>query len=980
MMPHYGVDAAPPLCYNSSMKLSALTLILLPLMGGVLYAQTPAAPAPATAEAAALAPLKADPQLLSGTLENGMRYLIRPTKEPAGQACMRLFVNTGSLNESEETKGISHFIEHMVFNGSRHFKRGELIPAMQKLGLGFGGDANAYTSLLQTVYMLNLPNLKPETVDFALTIMRDFADGATLTDDAIDHERGIIVSELKARDSQSYRASIEKLRHLAGGSRVPDYLPIGTEEVIRHCPYETIRQYYQDNYVPERMCFIITGDVDPQQAVQWVKTHFDSMEARPAPARPDIGTPDTFGADSDIIPNAEAATSSIMLSVVSPWQQREDTLEQRVARLPLSLACNMLNQRLTRIAREEDSPFLAAVTTPYDEVYETAELFSLALRCQPEQWQQALTRAEAELRRAATYGFSKAELQEAIASIQANVRMSAETWETISASTVAGALVDSLADNTLFTTPAEDARAYAAGIAAILANPDICREALQQAYEQERARLSLSGKVAEGVTAESLRNAYTAMRQQEVTAPEEEALTPFAYNDLGPAGYVVNQQTYEDVGITTLTLSNGVRVNLKPLDFKKGSIAVSAAVDGGSMRLTHTPALAHMVDAVMAHGGLEAHSADDMNRLFAGNNVGCHFSMSEDCFRFSGDTTAQDLELQCKLLCAAILHPGYRNEGEIQLRRALPSFFRMLETTPGGAYAQQSARHLFGEDSRFLTPTPEQFAAVDTAQVRAAMEPFLKEGAMEVSLVGDFSVEEVLPILERTFGALPQRAPEFAPLTEEERRVSFRPWGQREFLHYNTELDKTIVTQVRPAGDGQDKHRNRRLTVLTAIVKERLFDAIRAELGESYSPQVRLETRSDYKNAATISAASYGVKRNRQKVTAAMDIVFTAIGQGQITEDEFQQALRPYIADADELYRKSFFWEGSISRLQSDPQQLDLLRDLREDARNITLEEIRQLGREIFGDPEKVNYYFTMPGEEAAPAPQEDAEPTSPAA
>ncbi len=981
------MDGAGKPCYNAGKspldclmkKLSLLSLLFLPMAGGVLYAQAPALPAPVADEAASHAPLQADPQLISGTLENGMRYLIRPTKEPAGQASMRLYVNTGSLNESEETKGISHFIEHMVFNGSRHFKRGELIPAMQKLGLGFGGDANAYTGLLQTVYMLDLPNLRPETVDFALTIMRDFADGATLTDDAIDHERGIIVSELKARDSESYRAGIAMLRHLVGGSRVPDYLPIGTEDVIRHCPYETIRQYYRDNYAPERLTFIISGDVDPQQAEEWVRQHFSSMEARPNPARPAIGSPSHLGPAYSLIPNAETANCTLTLAVVNKWQQREDTLEQRVADLPLQLACNMLNRRLSRITRAADSPFLSAIVSPREEIYEAAELFTLALRCQPEQWTKAFARAEQELRRAATFGFSEAELQEAIAALRANCRRSAETWETIPADTVAEELVATLSEKRLFTAPQEDARAFAAGVARILADPELCRQALHQAYDIKRARLSLSGNLPADASELTLASVYGSLLSTEVAPQEEQKLAPFAYDTIGPEGSIVHQQTYDDLGVTTLTLSNGVRVNLKPVDFVKGSIAVRAAVDGGAMRLTHTPALAHLADAVMNQGGLEAHTADDMNRLFAGNNVRSSFGMDEERFLFSGDTSPQELELQCKLLCASILHPGYRPDGEVKLKRALPAFFRTLTTTPAGAYAQQSARQLFGEDQRFLTPTPEQFDAVDTAQVKAAMEPWLNQGAMEVTLVGDFVVEDVLPIIARTFGAMPQRSPEFAPLTEAERAVNFRPWGQREFLRYNTELDKTIVTQVRHAGNGRDMHRNRRLIVLTAIVKERLFDAIRAELGESYSPSVRMEARSNYTQAATITASSYGVKRNREKVTAAMDVVFADMGQGNISEDEFQQALRPYIADADEYYRQPVFWEIMLTRLQSDPQQLDLLRDLREDARNISLEEIRALAREIFGNPEQANYYFTVPQDYKVPGEAAEEEPETPA-
>ena len=163
------------------MKTSTTSAIL-----GLAFTVTPLfAQAPATAEqpqeaiaqnAVEQTELVRDPQIVSGKLENGLTYIIRPTTEPAGRASVRLYVATGSLDEQEETSGISHFLEHMVFNGSRTFERGELIPTMQKLGLGFGGDANAYTSLEQTVYMLDLPNLKDETENFAFTIMRDFAD------------------------------------------------------------------------------------------------------------------------------------------------------------------------------------------------------------------------------------------------------------------------------------------------------------------------------------------------------------------------------------------------------------------------------------------------------------------------------------------------------------------------------------------------------------------------------------------------------------------------------------------------------------------------------------------------------------------------------------------------------------------------------------------------------------------------------------
>ncbi len=946
-------------------------LLALPALSGALACAQEAAQAPAasSAEAAAESPLQPDPQLHCGALENGLRYIIRPTKEPAGQASMRLYVETGALDELPETSGISHFIEHMVFNGSRHFRRGELIPTMQNLGLGFGGDANAYTGMEHTIYKLDLPNLRPETVEFALTILRDFADGATLADEDIEHERGIIISELKARDSEASRADIEMMHKLVGGTRVPEFQPIGSEEVIRNCPAETIRQYYREHYVPSRMVLIITGDVSPETAGQWVKQHFASMESRPTPQRPAVGTPEDMGAGCFIVPDASAANCRLMLAVVNPWKQRPDTLEQRVEDLPLELACAMLNRRLGRLARRADSPFLSASAIPREDACGAAEIFSLSLSTRPEQWQAGLAAAEAELRRAALHGFSATELNEVIAAIGARTRKSMETWERASAQTIAEGVLASVTSKSIFTAPAEEARVYAVGIRRVLANPVLCREALAAAWEADRVRLMMGGRIAEGATPEGLAGAYASARQQDVAPLEEKQLTPFAYDHIGEPGRVVAQQYHEDLGITTLTLSNGVRVNLKPMGAGMGRIYMSAAVDGGMMRLPRIPALAEVAQAIMSKGGLEAHSAEDISRMFAGHNVGCTFAMDDERFVFNANTTPRDLELQCKLLCASIMHPGFRPEGELLLRRSLPAFFRSIETTPEGAFSEQAPKSFMAENARFLVPTAEQFAAVDAAAVKAALSPFLEKGALELTLVGDFKVDDVLPLLERSFGAMPQREAEFSPLPEGARQLEFQPWGKSEFLRYDTALDKTLVAHVRPAGNGRDLRRNRRLAILRNIVGGRLFGSIRAELGESYSPTVQLDLRQGYENAATFTAMSHGVKGNREMVVAAMEHAFASVGRGEIMEEEFSQAMRPYLADAEQAWRRPAFWMGNMIRLQSDPQALELLRCFRADAASITLEEIRQLAMEIFGSGNAGgNWYFTVPQDDEASA------------
>ena len=944
-------------------------IIALALTVPVMQAQTAAPAAPATTQQAAPAPqaetpqqlqaLQQDPQILAGELPNGVHYIIRPTTEPAGRACIRLYTKHGSLNEDEKTTGISHFLEHMMFNGSRHYKRGELIPAMQKLGLEFGGDVNAYTGLEQTVYMMDLPNLKDETVDFCFTVIRDFGDGSLLEDDAIDHERGIIVSELKARDSASYRASIAAMRFLMNGTRVPDYLPIGTEEVIRGASYETIRNFYQENYLPRRMTVIVTGDFKPEQAKQWVEKYFGDMRDVPGRPNEDRGKIADLGPDQTVIPNPENAHTSLSINVVNHYTPRPDTIEQRVKDFPGNMCRAMLNQRLARMTRKPDCPFLGA-RIGKGSSYQVLDAFSVDLSAEPGKWKEALRTVVEEVRRAAKYGFSKQELDEVITSSRAGLTQMQSTWTTVSAKEMASNIVDCLDEEEVITSPAEDLRAFEEGVKLVQAHPELCQQELQKDFESGRAKLILTGTVPEGVDAQQLRKAYDAALKTEVAKPAEQKDLKFAYDKVGEPGSIIVQDTIEDIGVTTLTLSNGIRVNLKPIDFKKGSISVSAAVDGGSLRLAKTPGLNTMAGAVMQMGGLEAHSSTDLDRLMAGHVVGVGFEASQDRFIFGGGTTPQDFELQCKLVAANIMHPGWRKEGETLLRRALPATYKRVLTTPNGAFSMQSGRAMFGNDSRFVMPEQKEVEACSTEMVKKAMTPYLQNGAMEVTIVGDFKVADVLPVIERTFGAMPKRAAEFTALTDEERTANFQPWGQRKFLRYDTELDKTIVAQVRPAGDGMDLKRSRRLEILSDIVREKLFDGLRAELGETYSPTVGVTGNRNFKDAAFITCASAGVKGNREKVNAAIDIILNKIGQGEITQEDVDRAVLPMISGTEKMFRDPGFWGSILTKLQSDTKPLQTLREVLPDLKSVKLEEIQQLGKEVFGT-DKTNYFFTVP-------------------
>ncbi len=945
------------------------------LCAGMLpMTQAQEAPPPTAAEEAQ--DLRQDPLIVTGKLDNGLRYIIRPTKEPAGRASLRLRVGVGSLYENEQNTGFSHLLEHMVFNGSRTYKRGELIPVMQKLGLGFGGDANAYTSLLETVYMLELPNLQEKTVDTALTIMRDFADGATLEDEAIEKERGIVISELKARDSAGMRAHISLLEQLTEGTRVAEFMPIGKEEVLRHGSPELVRQHYRNFYVPGEMTLVFTGDFDPKEAVDRVKKHFEGMIARERAPRPDLGQLTEPKKITKLIPNDEEADVTIYVNVVKPYCYKPDTAKQRVEDLPLALACSMLNRRLARRTHTADCPFTEA-SVQHEDLCEAVELATLAFEAQPEKWREALQAAVQELRRTIAYGFTGDELKEATDALVSNLKQACATWETTPASAMADRIVRAVGDKTQMTDAQENMRVLLSAVERILQEPDLCRQALEKAFELDHARLTMVGQLPKDATEDALRGEYyDKALQAEVHKQEEAALKPFAYETIGMPGTVTHRELLEDLGVTTVTLSNGVKVNLKPVSFRKGAVSVTAAVDGGLLALPLEPGLANMTRAVMNRGGLQEHSHDDLERLLAARQVSLNFGITPTRFLFNGDTSTQDLELQCKLLAAAILYPGYREEGEMLLRRSLDNEYRQLETTPKGIFATQARRIIFGDNPLFTVPRRGELEARSAAEVKRAMAPLLEKNYTEVTLVGDFDVEAVLPLLERTFGAMPQRNPEPVSLPADKRHVETRPWGERCFLPYPTQLDKTIVARVHAAGNGRDERRTRRLSVLASILRNQLFDGLRAAMGESYSPSVQVESDDEFDNAAMITTVSYGVRRNRRLVSNAMESICNGIGQGNINDEEFQLAIRPFKAAVQKSLITPSYWERNLIDLQSNPERRTLMRDMVKDVESITVEEIRSIGREIFGTDCRADFFFVVPeGDGESEDPSAAAEP-----
>src|SRR5213592_502180 len=227
-----------------------------------------------------------DAAVRTATLPNGLKYFVRQNSRPAKRVSLRLAVKAGSLNEADDQRGLAHLIEHMAFNGSAHFKPGELISTFESIGARLGPHVNAYTSFDETVYMLELPTDKPDVVSKGLTVMADFAGGLTLDPAEIDKERGVVIEEWRGGLGAGSRIRDKQFPVLFYKSLYAERLPIGKPEIIRNAPAARLRAFYDTWYRPDHIALVVVGDVEAQQIEQGVRTLFGPLIAR-APAAPE---------------------------------------------------------------------------------------------------------------------------------------------------------------------------------------------------------------------------------------------------------------------------------------------------------------------------------------------------------------------------------------------------------------------------------------------------------------------------------------------------------------------------------------------------------------------------------------------------------------------------------------------------------------------------------------------------------------------
>ena len=924
--------------------LFALTLSALALAACAPQRPVASAPAPAAKPVWAFdaSDVKPEDGWRFGRLANGMRYAIRANALPKGTAMVRMQVGAGSLDESEAERGFAHYVEHMAFNGSTHVPEGEMVKLLEREGLAFGADTNAVTNYERTVYMLDLPRSDDKLIDTALMLMRETASELTFDPAAVERERGVVKSELRDRNGFALRNYQDQVAFLAPKARYGQRLPIGTVASLDAATAERLKAFWAREYVPAQTTVVMVGDFDPDKVEAQIRTRFESWKAAPAEPQPDAGPVDPkLAAKADVFIDP-ALSERVSASRIGTWLDEPDNLAQRRENLLRQIGYAVINRRLLSLTRQENAPFRSAGLGSSD-IFEAGRMTSLAVDTVDGKWRRGLITAAQEYRRALAFGFTKAEIAEQVANIRTANRNAAASASTRANAQLMGAVMALIEDEVVPDSPANSLARLEAFI------PEITPESVLAALKREmvpldKPLLRFQGRVPPAGGDKALAKAWAEAMRAAITPPDTKAQASFGYTDFGPAGQVVADSAEPLLGIRTLRFANGVRLNLKHTELEADKVRVLISLDGGNLLMTRDNPKAVAMSSVLTLGGLGKHSKDELDTLLAGRSVSSAFGSAADAFTLGAVTTPADLELQLQLNAAQITDPGYRKEGEVLFRQTINNMFAALRATPGSAFNADYGAITSDNDPRFSLGTVEQWRALTFDKLKADITDRLKNGAIEVALVGAFDDAKAIEAVARTFGALPAREADFRPYAENRSRT-FTADRKARVLHHSGPKDQAMVTLTWPTRDGEDPVAEIELDLLEAVVRDQMIEVLREKLGKAYGPGASSNASRVWKGYGTFMV---NASVEAAQVSAARAAILEAIAQlrdAPISADAMQRARAPIAEQFDNALKTNGGWMAFAARAQSLPDRIERLTKGKARLMAITPEQLQALAR-----------------------------------
>ncbi|WP_308807731.1 M16 family metallopeptidase [Pseudoduganella aquatica] len=793
----------------------------------------------AQAEINLSAQLPMAPEVKVGKLANGLTYYIKKNAKPEQKLELRLVVKAGSILEDDDQRGLAHFTEHMAFNGSTNFKRHELVSYLQSIGVKFGADLNAYTSFDETVYMLPIPTAKKENIETGFKVLQDWAGGLSLNEADIDSERGIVLEEMRIGKGLGDRMNKVLMPKLFNGSRYAERLPIGLEDTLKNFKPEAIKRFYRDWYRPDLMAVIVVGDIEPAEAEKLVQSHFGQLK-NPEQPRPRAYAPIQSRAYSESLVFLDKESPANMLYIryaIEPYKEHTDFAGYR-QKLVEGMVMSMLGQRMNELTQQAEPPFIqgGGAMGKVAHGYQSFSALAVLGKGGP---QPAISALVQESERARQFGFTASELERIKKGMLRQVERVYNERDKSESATFAAEYSRNFLVNESMPGIANE-YAYTTELVPGITLDEVNAAARKLLPADQHKLVVYMGNEKSDQPAPKGEELLAAVNAAEMVAVQAQAEKVYATSLMAKppkAGTIVKETVNKALGLTELTLGNGVKVVLKPTDFKNDQVLMGAHRFGGqSLYDAKDMFNARYASTIVAQMGLLGYTPTDMQKILAGKTAVSGASIATLSEGLRGSSGSNDVETMLQLAHLEFTQPRKDEALYASFIGKQRELARNALLTPEAVFGDTLTATLYNNHP--LAPRAPRVEDFDQIQLDRVMEIYKERFASAKGftfyLVGSFDVARIKPLIATYLASLPAPA-----IVADYKDPGIRPVkGVVKQEVYKGSEQKSTVALVFTGEAKYTEEAQMQMQAMLEVLNIKLIETLREKMGVIYGGQI----------------------------------------------------------------------------------------------------------------------------------------------
>ncbi|WP_299672098.1 pitrilysin family protein [uncultured Polaribacter sp.] len=903
--------------------------------------------------------LPLDTTVKKGVLPNGLTYYIKNTDVTKDVASYYIIQNVGSVLENDDQRGLAHFLEHMAFNGTENFPGKGVLNTMEKQGLVFGRDINAYTSFDETVYNINNIPTTPELIDTGLKILRDWSNYLLLTEEEIDAERGVIKEEWRTRQSGGMRILKQSLPTMFNNSKYAKRMPIGQMDIIDNFEYKALRDFYHDWYRTDLQAIAIIGDIDAEDIEQKIIHLFANIPAIENPKeRFIVDIPDNDNLLYSLALDEEVTTASITFGIRHPKSSNYKTVADLKNSLLNNMVTNMLSTRLSEITQKPKAPFLG-VRIAYSKNSRSTNVFSARISPKPNQQQEAFKVLLEEINRAVKFGFTEEEINRTIIQFKKYYENAISKQNDKSHNAIVAAIKQNYLDNAVITD-IEKEYEIVKYICKELNNEEV-HHRIKELYNAKNRYLLVTGVQDE-------KNLLKEAALKIINAVEtSNSLVPYTDNFKGKtlttginmnAGHIVSESANDSLKSTTFILSNNIKLHYKFVDKNANDVQLVAVSDGGTSLLedSYLPS-ANIMANVIQYSGLGNYSATDLPKVLAGKTARTNVNLSGLSEQITGTSVTKDVETMLQMVYLRFVKPRFDKDGykvimqnvkNYKIRRRENISEKMKDSLTVTLYGNNHPKHRLFNDAFINDISFDKIKAIYSSRFGNAAD-------FEFFIVGDIKKDVLKPLIEKYIASIPTNS------FKEEWKDNSTSWRDKTIdkdIYLKMEDPKTSV-RITFKNEYEYSLKNAFIaSALADVLQLRYTETLRENEGGTYGARVSASVSKRPKQQASISVS---FDCNPEKAEALITIVHQEIEKivnGKIEQSDLDKTLTNYVKERKQQKDYNRYDMSLLTQFYREGYNMNNPKNFETIISEITKEDLQNFTKNVLNNAESFEIVF----------------------